>query len=98
MTEQHSAEKDARLTDKQREWLDKDNSAYYYSLERTGNPAIDRILSAICYAGKAYHNTSEWNEVNDWDYGPIVTGLSPIDVIQAAANEAARVTASGVSE
>jgi hypothetical protein len=93
---EHTAESDAGLTDDQREWLDKDNSAYYYSLERTGVPAIDRILSAVCYAGKAFHNTSEWNETSTWDYGPIKAGMSPIDVIQAAADEAARVTSPGV--
>jgi hypothetical protein len=85
------AENDGGLTDEQREWLDSDNGAYYYSLDRTGVPAIDRILSAICYAGKAFHNTSEWNETNTWDYGPIKAGMSPIDLIQAAADEAARV-------
>jgi hypothetical protein len=40
--------------------------AYYYGFEPTGNHAIDRILSAVACAGKAYHNTCDWTDDKDW--------------------------------
>lgn len=52
--------------------------AYYYAFEPTGVEAIDRILSAVAISGKKYHNTVEWSD-------------TCCDLIQAAANEAARV-------
>jgi len=36
--------------------------AYYYGFDPTGVEAIDRILSAIACAGKAYHLTEDWQE------------------------------------
>lgn len=60
-------------------------SAYYYSFEPTGVIEVDRILSAVARAGKAYHHTEQWDE-------PAYGGeTSPVDWIQAAANAAGAV-------
>jgi hypothetical protein len=59
---------------------------YYFWFDRTGVGAIDAILSAIGRAGKAYHSTEFWGD--DDPYGP-APGMSYIDLIQQAANEAA---------
>lgn len=57
--------------------------AYYYGFHRTGVIEIDRILSAVARAGKAFHLTEDWNE-------PAYGGdTSPVDWIQGAANDAA---------
>jgi hypothetical protein len=58
------------------------NDGYYYSFVFTGVDAIDLILSAVAWAGKAYHHTEDWNEPDD-------DGVSEVDRIQAAANAAA---------
>lgn len=62
--------------------------AYYYSFEPTGVPEIDRILSAVAWAGKAVHHTEYWTD-DAWEMG------SPVEWIQAAANEAAKAFVSG---
>jgi hypothetical protein len=66
-------------------------SAYYYQFDRTGVDAIDKILSAVASAGKAYHHTEWWSE--EGEYGPgerePFTGTSCVEWIQNAANEAA---------
>lgn len=80
------------LNAEQRETLYAPNSrmdAYYYWFDRTGVPAIDAILSAVAYAGKAFHGTHQWQDT-DVNYGPITGGMSAADLIQAAANEAAK--------
>lgn len=59
-------------------------NAYYFSFDSTGSPIIDAILSAVAYAGKSYHHTESWAGDSRWD-----EGRSYVDVIQAAANEAA---------
>lgn len=61
-------------------------NAYYYSFESTGNQAIDRILAAVAYAGKAFHHTEDWGGAwwSDEDEGPTMAEL-----IQEFANEAA---------
>lgn len=59
--------------------------SYYYSFESTGNVHIDKILSAVAVAGKAFHHTSEWDDDDTLDGGP-----SYADRIQIAANEAAK--------
>lgn len=87
-----SAADEAALDDEQREILrapDSRMGAYYYWFDRTGEPAIDAILSAVAYAGKAFHGTEDW-DLTDVNYGPIRGDMSAVDVIQAAANEAAR--------
>lgn len=62
-------------------------NAYYYSFDPTGNPYIDKILSAVACAGKAFHHTREWN---DEDTCVLHSGNSPVEWIQNAANEAAK--------
>lgn len=59
--------------------------AYYYSFSETGNCEIDRILSAVACAGKAFHNTDCWNDECDPYFGHV--GITPIDWIQNAAND-----------
>ena len=67
-------------------------SAYYFSLNPTGEDCIDKILSAICFAGKGYHHTSDWTEEKD-DYGDY-SGGSYEAWIENSAKEAAGVLAS----
>jgi hypothetical protein len=75
--------------------------AYYYSFERTGEPAIDAILSALAYAGKGWHSTEYWADEDSWGYGPFIQ-MTPEETIQAAAqeaaNELARVRAEAAAE
>ena len=61
--------------------------AYYYGFEPTGVPEIDRILSAVACAGKAYHNTSDWQNGCKPYAGHV--GGTPVEWIQNAANDAA---------
>ncbi len=62
--------------------------AYYYGFKPTGVPEVDRILSAVACAGKAYHHTESWNE--EAGYTPEGhAGSLPVDWIQNAANDAA---------
>lgn len=60
--------------------------AYYYDFSPTGVRAVDKVLSAVACAGKAFHSTSEWNEDAKWTGH---TGDTPVDWIQNAADEAA---------
>ena len=75
-------------------------NAYYYSFKPTGVKEIDRILSAVACAGKAFHSTEDWYQcgccgVHDCDDKDCVDswppnrGRTPIDWIQNAANDAA---------
>ena len=57
--------------------------AYYYGFDPTGCLPIDRILAAVAWAGKAYHNTECWGD-DEFDGGP-----GPVEIIQHFANEAA---------
>lgn len=61
-------------------------NAYYYSFDSVGCDPVDKILSAVACAGKAFHHTSDWYEECDW-LGH--AGTTPVDWIQNAANEAA---------
>lgn len=64
----------------------KDLNSYHFSFEKTGNEKVDNLLYAICRAGKAFHNTSQWNdEVGEMYHG--VKGITPVEWIQNAANE-----------
>lgn len=66
-------------------------NAYYYEFEPTGVQEIDEILSAVAWAGKAFHKTNQWNDACP-NYGPSATegnGVTPVDWIQNAANRAA---------
>lgn len=63
--------------------------AYYYGFEATGDREIDKILSAVARAGKAFHHTESWS---DETYDPVTkeyTGPSHVDLIQHAADKAA---------
>ena len=64
--------------------------AYYYHFEPTGEELIDRILSAVASAGKAYHHTEMWWEQDDRlkTIAPF-RGESYIEWIQNAADDAA---------
>lgn len=62
--------------------------AYYYEFTPTGVFEIDKILSAIACAGKAFHHTQDWNDKCSYIPEPH-SGKTPIDWIQNAANEAA---------
>lgn len=65
--------------------------AYYYGFDRTGCDEVDKILSAVAHAGKSFHHTEQWNEnAHTAEY---LTGNTPNDWIQNAANEAAQTIA-----
>ena len=65
--------------------------AYYYCFTKTEVPEIDRILSAVACAGKAYHHTDQWTDERDSSYTPEGhAGASPVDWIQNAADDAAK--------
>lgn len=61
--------------------------AYYYEFDDTGLDSIDRILSAVACAGKAYHHTNSWLEETEPYEGH--EGKSPVEWIQNAAIDAA---------
>ena len=68
--------------------------AYYYEFKPTGVDCIDKILSAVACAGKAFQHTRDWN-----DEGMLRddhTGSTPVDWIQNAADEASRTLADGL--
>lgn len=89
MSTEHNPSSANLLTPAQIEVLDSRGDrkfdAYYISFEPTGNEAIDRILVAIARAGKLYHSTEWWHEE---DFA--VDGATPADLIQIAANTAAK--------
>lgn len=60
--------------------------AYYYGFTPTGVEAIDKILSAVACAGKAYHHTEDWNDKAEWRGH---RGNTPAEWIQNAAIDAA---------
>ena len=64
---------------------DRAMAGYYFVFDSTGVPEIDLILATVAAAGKAYHSTEYWGDslVDD-------EAISHIDMIQAAASEAAR--------
>lgn len=64
--------------------------AYYYGFAPTGVELIDRILSAVACAGKAFHHTEDWTEEGIRPYEDVFTGDTCVDWIQNAANEAAQ--------
>lgn len=64
-------------------------NAYYYSFSKTGVTEIDIILSAIASAGKAYHHTESWHDDTQL-YDQRFIGKTPIEWIQNAANDAAK--------
>jgi hypothetical protein len=65
-------------------------NAYYYGFKKTGVIEIDRILSAVAMAGKAYHGTNQWEDetyTEQLNYGGKIT---PVELIQEMANRAAK--------
>ena len=62
--------------------------AYYFGFTPTGEELIDRILSAVASAGKAYHHTEDWTEAID-PYEDVFRGQTCAEWIQYAANDAA---------
>jgi uncharacterized protein Yka (UPF0111/DUF47 family) len=61
--------------------------AYYYGFDETGCDPVDKVLSAVACAGKAYHHTENWSEeASPWDDH---SGETPLEWIQKAAQEAA---------
>lgn len=64
--------------------------AYYYEFTPTGSATVDKLLSAVACAGKAYHHTREWNDdAYDGEAPEPHTGRTPVEWIQIAAREAA---------
>ena len=63
--------------------------AYYYSFEPTGEEMVDRVLSAVACAGKAYHSTSSWSDEDCPPYEPFLRGDTCAAQIQNAAIDAA---------
>lgn len=64
-------------------------NAYYFGFARTEVEAIDRILSAVACAGKAYHHTQDWNDpIEPWE--PFLRGETCAEWIQRAADDAAK--------
>lgn len=62
-------------------------SAYYYEFTPTNVDAIDKVLSAVACAGKAFHHTEQWTEEAGAAHDH--TGGTPVEWIQNAAREAA---------
>lgn len=68
--------------------------AYYYQFDQTGVDWVDKILSAVACAGKSFHHTDMWRD-EEWPNGDCWnheghSGKSCIEMIQNAANEAAK--------
>lgn len=63
--------------------------AYYYGFVPTGVELVDRVLSAVACAGKAFHNTEDWNDQVSGVYETFLRGETPIAWIEAAAADAA---------
>ena len=63
-------------------------NAYYFSFEPTGARSVDRILSAVACAGKAFHYTEDWTSACG-AYMSETRGDSCREWIQNAATEAA---------
>ena len=66
--------------------------AYYYEFEPTGVLLVDRILSAVACAGKAYQHTADWGDDTP-PYEPCFRGICPTDWIANAADDAAKAQA-----
>lgn len=63
-------------------------NAYYFGFVPTGVELIDRILSAVACAGKAYHHTEDWGSETE-RYEDVFRGTSPVEWIERAAQDAA---------
>lgn len=72
--------------------------AYYYGFDHTGVQAIDRILSEVADAGKAYHSTECWTDVYPPEWARHGDTRCHQDRIQSVANEAAQLIKGLVEE
>lgn len=63
--------------------------AYYYAFSPTGVEMVDRILSAVACAGKAYHGTDCWAD-NCEPYEAAHRGECPVEWIYYAAEDLAK--------
>lgn len=63
-------------------------NAYYFGFDETGERSVDRVLSAVACAGKAFHHTEQWGEPCE-AYMSETKGNSCREWIQNAANDAA---------
>lgn len=74
------------LTPEMREALDRRGddrmSAYFFGFDSTASDAVNDVLAAVAFAGKAFHSTEQWGAD---DYMP----FTMVDLIQATANDAA---------
>lgn len=69
--------------------------AYYFGFDRTGVGIIDAVLSAVATAGKGYHHTESWSDVDKW----VLDGkTSYVDLIQNAAADAASTARQAANE
>lgn len=68
-------------------------TGYYIGFDSTGEQSVDRVLSMVARAGKAYHSTEYWSDDvdNPWGLtdGDPDAGYSWNDLIQAAGTAAA---------
>lgn len=64
--------------------------AYYYGFDPTGERVVDRVLSAVACAGKAFHHTEAWGDAATCcSYPTFAADQSPVQWIEGAAKEAA---------
>ena len=99
LSQPNAAESDSgaigRLSEGERAQIDEriaeGHWGYYLHFNPTGVPEVDRILSAVGLAAKAFHHTEDWNADLDWDHGPISKGETCADFIQRAADDAAAI-------
>jgi len=84
------------VTDKDRGALRMD--AYYYGFTPTGECAVDKILSAVAHAGKAFHSTEEWSDTNCYKLTDFGGSGCPQEWIQFAAQECVEAIATARAE
>ena len=82
---------DRSVTDADREALRM--NAYYYGFTPTGEYAVDKILSAVAHAGKAFHSTEEWSDTDCYKLPDFGGSGCPQEWIQFAAQECAQAIA-----
>ncbi len=87
---------DRSVTDADREALRM--NAYYYGFTPTGEYAVDKILSAVAHAGKAFHSTEEWSDTDCYKLPDFGGSGCPQEWIQLAAQECAQAIARARAE
>jgi len=58
-------------------------NSYWIGFDATGVEAVDAVLYRLCRAAKMFHSTEMWTDTDKY------TPVSPNDLIQQAADEAA---------